>query len=244
MKTLLASFRVPFLVLTPACVFLGFSTAKASDVAINSVDALLALIGALAAHISVNTFNEYLDFRSGLDAQTRRTPFSGGSGALVVDPAAEKIVLRAALLSLGLTALIGGYFLLLRGLAILPIGLAGMLIIVTYTQWLNRCPLPCLLAPGLGFGFLMVTGTHFVLTGQYNSLALAAALVLGINSDLFPKLAYIALIPMLAAFLTWLGAIRFAWSDAKNIETLLPFMALNVVAAVMTPVFLGVAILI
>ena len=43
---------------------------------------ILALAGGLLAHISVNALNEYLDFTSGLDLTTLRTPFSGGSGTL------------------------------------------------------------------------------------------------------------------------------------------------------------------
>ena len=35
---------------------------------------------------------EYLDFRSGLDAQTTKTPFSGGSGALIESPHAADTV--------------------------------------------------------------------------------------------------------------------------------------------------------
>ncbi len=42
---------------------------------------MLALLGAFLAHISVNTLNEYFDFKSGLDLETIKTPFSGGSGA-------------------------------------------------------------------------------------------------------------------------------------------------------------------
>ena len=42
------------------------------------VYAVLAFIGLLLAHISVNTLNDYFDYRSGIDLETRRTPFSGG----------------------------------------------------------------------------------------------------------------------------------------------------------------------
>jgi len=35
----------------------------------------------LSAHIAVNTLNEYMDFKSGLDYETLKTPFAGGSGA-------------------------------------------------------------------------------------------------------------------------------------------------------------------
>ncbi|MFW2438612.1 MAG: prenyltransferase, partial [Arenicellales bacterium] len=74
------SMRVPFLVLTPVCVFLGASTVVLNET--NTGLLMLVLLGALLAHISVNALNEYSDFRSGLDLTTTRTQFSGGSGAL------------------------------------------------------------------------------------------------------------------------------------------------------------------
>jgi len=60
---------------------------------------------------------------------------------------------------------------------IFPIGLVGILIIITYTQWLNRHPFLCLVAPGLGFGSLMIIGTHVVLTKEYSMLAVLVSLV-------------------------------------------------------------------
>ncbi|GAI31321.1 unnamed protein product, partial [marine sediment metagenome] len=41
-----------------------------------------AFIGLLLAHISVNVLNDYFDYRSGIDLEAKRTPFSGGSGIL------------------------------------------------------------------------------------------------------------------------------------------------------------------
>jgi heme O synthase-like polyprenyltransferase len=66
--------RVPFLALTLSCVLLGVAAARHADAAFAWPLAAVALLAALAAHVSVNAFNEYLDFRSGLDATTRRTP--------------------------------------------------------------------------------------------------------------------------------------------------------------------------
>jgi 1,4-dihydroxy-2-naphthoate octaprenyltransferase len=43
---------------------------------------VLALIGLVALHAAVNAFNEASDMRSGIDLQTTRTPFSGGSGSM------------------------------------------------------------------------------------------------------------------------------------------------------------------
>jgi 1,4-dihydroxy-2-naphthoate octaprenyltransferase len=167
-KDILGPLRVPFLVLPPACVLLGIGTAVRTAGSVSTLDVVLALIGAISAHISVNAFNEYFDFKSGLDARTERTPFSGGSGVLPEKPEMAHTALSMALIALIITGLIGVYFSFVRGIALLPLGILGLFIIVAYTPWLTRRPVLCLIAPGLGFGPLMVMGTHFVLTGQYS----------------------------------------------------------------------------
>ena len=86
-------------------------------------------------------------------------------------------MLIVATATLIVTILIGLYFIYLRGPAILPLGLLGITIILFYTGWINHHPFLCLLAPGMGFGPLMVTGTHFVLTGHYSWQAIIVSLV-------------------------------------------------------------------
>jgi len=169
--------RIPFLLLPPACVLLGIGTALGERVRLNPLYVILALVGAVAAHISVNALNEYVDCLSGLDARTQRTPFSGGSGVLPEQPEMAHIALFTGLAALAITMAIGLYFAIQRGPGILLLGIAGILVIVTYTPLITRQPLLCLIAPGLGFGTLMVLGTHFVLTGHYSWTALVASLV-------------------------------------------------------------------
>jgi 1,4-dihydroxy-2-naphthoate octaprenyltransferase len=164
--TLLQTTRPAFLVLTFACVFLGLSTALSTQASIDLFMAFLVMAGAVLAHISVNTLNEYYDFKSGLDLKTGKTPFSGGSGALPNFPEAAGATLIIGIVSLALVIAIGIYFILERGMQILPIGLMGIILIIAYTPWINRSPFLCLLAPGTGFGILMVVGTHLVLTGE------------------------------------------------------------------------------
>lgn len=176
-KFLLDPMRLPFLILTPACVVLGLATAIWTSGQVNWFHFFLVLIGALSAHISVNTFNEYFDFNSGLDAKTTRTPFSGGSGMLPENPEMGKAALIMAWVFLAITGVIGIYFGLRIGLGILPLGILGLLIIYFYTEWITRYPLLCLIAPGLGFGPLMVMGTDFVLSGGYSWTAFIASLV-------------------------------------------------------------------
>ncbi len=176
-KTLLGIIRAPFLILQPAGVLLGLGTATWAIGKVNPLHFILALFGAIIANISVNVFNEYLDFKSGLDARTRRTPFSGGSGTLPAEPEMAGFALTVAWITFAITALIGVYFLSVWGLGLLPLGILGMLIVLTYTNWATRSPFVCLITPGLGCGVVVVMGTHFVLTGQYDWTAFIASLV-------------------------------------------------------------------
>jgi len=177
MKSLLGPMRVSFLILPPACVAVGAGTAFWQTHAISWIQVLIIILGALASHISANAFNEYFDFKSGLDAKTQRTPFSGGSGTLQAYPEMKKYTLYLAIVSSVITAGVGFYFVWLRGFLLLPLGIIGLILLVTYTIWWAYNPILCLIAPGLGFGILMVMGTHFCLTGSYSWISFVASLV-------------------------------------------------------------------
>lgn len=177
LQAVLKSTRGAFLGLTPACVFLGLSIAISQNASIDWMLFFLIGCGAMLAHIAVNTWNEYDDFNSGLDLITRRTAFSGGSGALPDNPDAARSVQVTAILSVLMTIALGIILIWKTGFAILPIGVVGILLIVAYTRWINRNPYLCLIAPGLGFGWLIVLGTERVLTGSFSIQGLLAATV-------------------------------------------------------------------
>lgn len=170
------SMRVPFLALPTTCVAIGAATAFHEGARISLVNLVLALAGAVAAHIAVNALNEYDDFRSGLDFKTPATPFSGGSKTLPSHPRQARLALVTGLGGVVVTILLGVYFAWRVGMMILPLGVLGVAIIAAYTAWITRKPLLCLLAPGIGFGTLMVMGTHFVLAGSYSWGAFVASL--------------------------------------------------------------------
>ena len=293
MKGFTGPMRLPFVILTPACVLAGLGTAFWSTGEVNYLYFTLALIGAIAAHISVNAFNEYFDFKSGLDYRTHLTPFSGGSGTLPENPELARQALRVALAAIIITALIGSYFLWVRGIALLPLGALGLLTIVVYTPWFTRNPALCLIAPGLAFGPLMVMGTDFVLTGAYSWTSFFASLVpFFLVSDLlllnqFPDveadqsvgrrhfpiilgrrvssliygtmliLAYLSIVlgvtlghlspTSLIGLLTLLIAgpvIVGAYRHAESVEKLVPYMGLNVIINIATPVLVAIGLLI
>jgi 1,4-dihydroxy-2-naphthoate polyprenyltransferase len=177
MKYIIGVMRPRFLLLAFSCVFLGLAAAVWAGYPINLLHALYCFIGGILSHGAVNAFNEYEDIKSGLDFKTTRTPFSGGSGTLVPVPWKVSIALWTGIISSTVCVAIGVYFYILYGWPILAIGALGLLIIVIYTPWLNKMPFLCLIAPGLGFGALMVNGTYFALTGAFSWTALLVSFV-------------------------------------------------------------------
>jgi len=169
--------RPNFLVLTPICISLGLASVLLTGKPVDWTVLGVVLLGALMAHVSVNALNEYADFQSGLDFKTEKTPFSGGSGTLVMQP---RLAIQALALGVGslITTIACGLFLMQHaGWGLIPIGLLGVLIIVFYTGWINRNRYLVLIAPGIGFGPLMVVGTHFALTGEYSGVAILLSVI-------------------------------------------------------------------
>ncbi|MDG6933939.1 MAG: prenyltransferase [Nitrososphaerota archaeon] len=94
---------------------------------------LLTLIGILLLRSSVNLLNDYFDHVKGIDTNTVRTPFSGGSGVIqegLLEPAK---VYRAGVALLLVSIAIGAYLTVERGLVVLLLLGAGALAVYFYT---------------------------------------------------------------------------------------------------------------
>ena len=180
LKIWLLETRPHFLLLTPVCTFTGIAAALYDAYPFNWLYFILAFIGALFAHISVNVLNDYFDYKSGIDLKAKRTPFSGGSGILPSGMLDPKKVYFFGITCLFLVLLIGIYFLLVYQLAMLPIVILGILLVFSYTPYITKLPgITELLGPGLGFG-LVVLGIYFTQTGGYSITAIVVSIIAGV----------------------------------------------------------------
>jgi 1,4-dihydroxy-2-naphthoate polyprenyltransferase len=165
--------RAPFLLLPVTLVASGAAAAAYDDRA-NLLSTLLAMVGLVALHAAVNAFNEASDMRSGIDLQTTRTPFSGGSGTLpsgaLTVGGAVGVGVAGSLVGLA----IGIYFLTQIGwwplAGVMALGAVAVLI---YTEVFARTGAGEIFA-GLGLGLLPVVGTALVQRGEIGPAAWAA----------------------------------------------------------------------
>lgn len=169
--------RPQFLLLSVALVLLGTAIA-CNEGCFDWLRFILTTLGLVLAHASVNVLNDYFDYKSGIDLETKRTPFSGGSGILPRGLVEPKSAFRFGVGCLLAAFLIGIYLTVISGWRLLPLIILGGLVIYFYTTHLTKWLIGEFWA-GLGLGTLPVLGAYFVQTGSYSLGAFVAALAPG-----------------------------------------------------------------
>jgi len=177
-KTYFLETRPHFLVLSVVLIFLSTSMAWHSGY-FNPGYTVLSLIGLILLHTSTNVLNDYYDYKSGIDLNTERTPFSGGSGILPTGGLDPRSVYLFAVGCLLIGGTIGAYFVYVLGWNLLPLILVGAFTIYFYTTHLSHWYLGEFFT-GLNFGFLMTVGAFFLMAGRYSVSAFVPAIIPGV----------------------------------------------------------------
>jgi 1,4-dihydroxy-2-naphthoate octaprenyltransferase len=173
LKALLGVSRARFLLLPVVLVAVG-SAASAWDGGFSRLRAVVALAGLVALHAAVNAFNEASDFRTGIDLETRRTPFSGGSGTLPSGRALPAVAVWVGVSGSAVGLIVGAWFLTVIGWRLLPILVLGGFATLAYSDLLARAYMGEIFA-GLGLGSLPVLGSAMVMDGAIGPAAVAAS---------------------------------------------------------------------
>ncbi|MHC4556922.1 MAG: UbiA family prenyltransferase [Planctomycetota bacterium] len=169
--------RPQFLLLSVALVLLG-TAISCYEGYFDWLKVVLTAFGLLLAHTSVNVLNDYFDYKSGIDIETTKTPFSGGSGILSQGLLKPESVYRFGVGCLVIALPIGFYLTIISGWLLLPLIILGGILIYFYTSYLTKWLVGELWA-GLGLGTLPVLGTYFIQTGSYSLGAFVASLAPG-----------------------------------------------------------------
>ncbi|MGA3405518.1 MAG: prenyltransferase [Candidatus Bathyarchaeia archaeon] len=155
---------------TAAAIYEGF---------LNLTFYILAIVGVTLAQNAVNVLNDYHDFKTGVDARTMKTPFSGGSRFLVSGLIKPRSAFLFGMTSLLLAIPIGVFFIILRGATLLVIAIVAGISILFYTTTFARVYLGEFLA-GLNLGPLVIYGAYYVQAAGLSIGILAAGIAPGI----------------------------------------------------------------
>jgi len=178
MRLLFLETRPHFLLLSVVLSCVGTSMAW-YDGHVNLLFCILVFVGLLLIHTSCNVLNDYFDYLSGIDRETLRTPFSGGSGFLATGVLTPRGVYILGIVCFGIASGIGLFFLKVRGWTLLPILVVGGASAYFYSTHIARWLLGEFFA-GLNLGVLAVLGTYFVQNASYSWGALVGSLPSGI----------------------------------------------------------------
>ena len=140
---------------------------------------VLAMIGSILVHMTVNVANDYYDYVDGIDLNTQRTPFSGGSGVLPSCLLKPKQAFWFATICLFIAMAIGFYFVMVRGWLLFPLLLLAGFSAYFYNVYPAKWLVGELFA-GLNFGPILVLGSYYVQAGRYSWETLFASLAPGI----------------------------------------------------------------
>ncbi|MDQ6723376.1 MAG: prenyltransferase [Thermoproteota archaeon] len=156
--------------------------------------ALLTYLGIFCLHASVDLFNDYWDFKRGIDLITKKTKFSGGTGVLPEGLLKPDEVFRAGILFLILGLSIGISFVFVKGYVIaLILGFATLSILLYSGKLVNV---------GLGELFVGTKGAMIVIGSFYvqTSLIMLEPIIVGVITGLLSSLVlYINSIPDIIA---------------------------------------------
>jgi 1,4-dihydroxy-2-naphthoate polyprenyltransferase len=134
--------------------------------------AVLTYVGIMCLHISVDLLNDYSDFKRGIDTNTKRTKFSGGTGVIPENLISSRLVYCAGIIFLIVGGLIGLYFVTIKGIIILVLLVFAIISIYFYSTNIVNA--------GLGELFVAIKGCMIVLGSYYiqsDSIELTSAYV-------------------------------------------------------------------
>lgn len=156
--------RIKFLVL-PLSLILVSTSISLYNGNLNAYNTILGSIALILLHIAVNAFNDAYDYKYGIDQNTEKTSFSGGSGAIIDGDLSFEQARNFGIFNILLCIPIAIFFLIKFGVSILPFIILGLILVVGYTNVFARYNLGEVSA-GLGLGSLPVIALGFIQQGN------------------------------------------------------------------------------
>jgi len=151
--------RIKFILASIIAVSNGIAISYWKTGAVDPGYALLTYFGIMCLHISVDLLNDYSDFKRGIDTNTKRTRYSGGTGVIPENLISPRLIYCVGVVFLILGGLTGLYFVTIKGSVILI--LLSFAIISIYFYSTN------IVNAGLGELFVAIKGCMVVMGSYY-----------------------------------------------------------------------------
>jgi len=172
--------RLKFLLASVIAVSLGLAISWNITNELNTIHAILTMIGVVSLHVSVDLLNDYWDFKRGIDTNTQRTKMSGGTGVLPEELLKPSQVYKAGIGFLIFGGIIGGFFVFTFGITIAIILSFAILSIYFYSTKLVNWGLAEVFVAIKGT--MIVLGTFYIQTNQILEIPIFAGIVVGVLS--------------------------------------------------------------
>lgn len=151
--------RIKFLLASVIAVTNGIAISYWKTGYIDFGYALLTYFGILCLHISVDLLNDYSDYKRGIDTNTKRTKYSGGTGVIPENLIDSRLIYCAGIIFLIMGGLTGFYFVTTKGIIILILLTFAIISIYFYSTNIVNA--------GLGELFVAIKGCMIVLGSYY-----------------------------------------------------------------------------
>ncbi len=127
---------------------------------INILFAMLAIVGSVMAQISVNLIDDYRDYAMGIDKETVKTKFSGGSALVAEGRVVHRHLPWICLATVVVGTAIGVYLAFEISFLLLALIIAGSAAILFYADFISS--LPFLAEPAAMVGFALICAGSFI----------------------------------------------------------------------------------
>lgn len=172
--------RIKFLLASIIAVTNGIAISYWKTGELDFVYALLTYFGIICLHTSVDLLNDYWDFKRGIDTNTKRTKYSGGTGVIPENLIDSKLIYCAGVIFLILGGLIGLYFVTIKGILILILLIFAIISIYFYSTNIVNAGLGELFVAIKGS--MIVLGSYYIQSDQIDLTSIYVGIIIGLLS--------------------------------------------------------------
>lgn len=173
--------RIKFILASIIAVSNGIAISYWKTGTIDPGYALLTYFGIMCLHISVDLLNDYSDFKRGIDTNTQRTRYSGGTGVIPENLINPKIIYFAGVIFLIFGGLTGLYFVTIKGIVILILLTFAIISIYFYSTNIVNAGLGELFVAIKGC--MIVMGTYYIQSDTIDLTSVFVGIIVGLLSS-------------------------------------------------------------